>query len=82
MTVINESDPKALNNYMTAQYFEFLEVIARVAYNLFIETEFEEYELSWKLKHVLKELIQDILDGTLEENVVTVENFSDEDEDY
>ncbi len=82
MTVINESDPKALQNYMGAQYFEFLEVIARVAYNLFMETEFEENELSWKLRHVLKELIQDILGETLNENVVTVEIFSDEDDDY
>ncbi len=82
MTVINESDPKSLQNYLGAQYFEFLEVIARVAYNLFLETEFEDNELSWKLRHVLKELIQDILDGTLNENVVTVEVFSDEDDEY
>ena len=37
-------------------YVEFLECVARIADAMFVETEFEEQRLSWKLEHFLDQL--------------------------
>ena len=61
---------------------EFLELISRVALDLFKESEMEEETLLWKIEHVLSELFRVNFGTKLARNVVIVDEFSDSDDDY
>ncbi len=81
-TVIMESDKRAFSNYQQGQYFEFLEMIARVAVAFFKDTEMESSNLDWKLNHILKELLDQIIHEELIVNTYQIAEFSDSDDDY
>ncbi len=81
-TVIMETDKRAFSNYQQGQYFEFLEMIARVAVAFFKDTEMESANLDWKLNHILRELLDKILNEELIVNTYQIAEFSDSDDDY
>lgn len=82
MTVVNETNPKELENYQKTKYVEFLEVLARTADLMFEGSEMEEEPLKWKLEHVLQELFGSVLNTQFTRNRIVIEEFSDSDDDY
>lgn len=71
-----------MESYSSSQFFEFLEIIARVSTSLFKDTEMESEPLKWKLEHVLKKILWEELHEKLTHNEIIIEEFSDSDDDY
>ena len=81
MTVTNETDPEGLKLYRKLTKVEFLEFISRVADLFFHESEMEDLQLYEKIEHVLDEVLP-LVGVTRVRQRVTVEEFSESDDDY
>ena len=57
MSIVNETDRKAHEQYRALQYVEFLELIARIAELHFKDSEMEDLMLDKKVGHILDELL-------------------------
>ena len=81
MTVTNDTDPEGLKLYRKLTKVEFLEFISRVADLFFHESEMEDLQLYEKIEHVLDEVFP-LVGATRVRQRVTVEEFSESDDDY
>lgn len=79
--VVNEHDRRDLAAYDRMGYLEFLEFISRVSEVWLRETEMEELPLHNKIEEFLTQLL-DLVDTKLVRQQVTIQEFSDSDDDY
>lgn len=80
-TVVAELEPEGMLQYRKLAVPEFLEVIARIAELSFRDSEMEDVELYQKVEHVLDDILP-VIDAKRIKQVITVEEFSDSDDDY
>ena len=81
MTVVNELDAEGRLAYRKLKRVEFLEFLARIADLYFKESEMEELDLYEKIEHILDDLLP-LIGGFRVKQEVTVEEFSESDDDY
>ena len=81
MTVEKEHDSEGQLDYLKLSRVEFLEFIARIAELFFAESEMEELPLSEKVEHVLDEILP-VIGAKRTKQQITIEEFSDSDDDY
>ena len=81
MTVIDELSFDGQKQYLKLSKVEFLEFIARISELYFKESEMEELNLYEKIEYVLDDLFK-LVGAKRVMQEVTVEEFSDSDEDY
>ena len=67
--------------YRKLRRVEFLEFLARISDLYFRESEMEELELYEKIEHVLDDLLP-LIGGQRVKQEITVEEFSESDDDY
>ena len=80
--VVNEQDRRDRAAYDKISYLEFLEFIARISDQWFLGTEMEELALSAKIEEFLEQLLV-LVDGfKMVRQEITIEEFSDSDDDY
>ena len=81
MTVLDELSHEGQSSYLKLNKVEFLEFIARASELFFKESEMEELPLYEKVEHVLDDILP-IIGAKRVKQEVTVEEFSDSDDDY
>ena len=81
MTVISELEPEGQLQYQKLTKVEFFEFIARVAELTFKDSEMEEVPLYEKVEHVLDDILP-IIGAERVKQVVSVEEFSESDDEY
>ena len=79
--VVNEQDRRDYAAYERMNYLEFLEFIARISENWFLETELENLPLPNKIEEFLEQMLV-LVDAKLVRQEIIIEQFSDSDEDY
>ena len=81
MTVVAELEPEGQLQYRKLTIPEFLEVIARVAELNFKDSELEDLPLFQKVEHILDDILP-VIGAERVKQTITVEEFSDSDDDY
>mmetsp|Transcript_22532 Transcript_22532/g.30159 ORF Transcript_22532/g.30159 Transcript_22532/m.30159 type:complete len:171 (+) Transcript_22532:1298-1810(+) len=81
MTVVNDIDPEGIKQYRKLTKVEFLEFLSRVADLFFQESEMEDLQLYEKIEHILDEVLPMVGSKRVKQQV-TVDEFSESDDDY
>ena len=81
MGVAEELNRDATRKYTNMIYVEFLEFLARIAELYFEGSEMEDLELNIKLEYLLDEMLP-LVDAKRVKQSVSIEEFSESDDDY
>ena len=77
----NEIELDGAQQYLNLSKIEFYEFLARIAELLFVDSDMAELPLCEKVEYVLDDIFP-LIDEKRIKQVITVQEFSDSDDDY
>ena len=80
-TVISELEQEGQSQYLKLSKVEFLEFLARIAEQIFEDSELEDLPLHEKIEYMLDDILK-VIDVKRVKQQITVEEFSESDDDY